>query len=228
MKSIIVTGTSKGIGRAICDWFLDHGHRVIEITRADSITLKSAKENQVIIEFDWKDYDELLRQMNELSISEVDILINNAGYLKTDDLSSADLSDFNRHMEVNVWYPLELTRHLIKREVLSKGAHTLNIGSVGGVQGTLKCGGLFNYSTSKAALASLTEFMAIEWGQEGKSVNYLALGAVNTEMLREAFPGYISEVDPEKMAESICSLAMTFGKNASGKIIQLAKSDPET
>lgn len=227
MKNILVTGTSRGIGRAISDKFLEEGHRVLEITRGNILKSINVSSNHIKIEFDWKDFEGLKKLLIEHT-SSIDIVINNAGYLKSASLAESKLDDFNEHMKVNVWFPLELCRALIDAELLSNDAHVLNIGSVGGVQGTLKFGGLFNYSTSKAALASLTEFMDLEWGKGKRSFNYLALGAVNTQMLRDAFPGYISEVDPKKMAESICSIALTIGQNTSGKIIQLSKSDPES
>jgi NAD(P)-dependent dehydrogenase (short-subunit alcohol dehydrogenase family) len=109
---------------------------------------------------------------------------------------------------------------------MSSGSHIVNISSMGGFQGSAKYKGLSYYSASKAALACLTECLATEFTEFGISVNCLALGAVQTEMLDEAFPGYKAPVDAKQMAEFISGFALTGHKFFNGKILPVALGNP--
>src|SRR5665647_2552069 len=91
-------------------------------------------------------------------------------------------------METNFFGPGSLIR--IVKPLMPSGSHIVNISSMGGYQGSSKYRGLSYYSASKAALACLTECLALEFNRFRISVNCLALGSVQTEMLDEAFPGY--------------------------------------
>ena len=97
---------------------------------------------------------------------------------------------------------------------------------MGGFQGSAKYSGLSYYSASKAALACLTECLANEFTGFGISVNCLALGSVQTEMLNEAFPGYKAPVDAKQMAEYISGFALTGHKFFNGKILPVAIGNP--
>ena len=89
---------------------------------------------------------------------------------------------------------------------------------MGGFQGSAKFKGLSYYSASKAAIACLTECLANEFKPYGISVNCLALGSVQTEMLNEAFPGYKAPVDAKQMAGFIAEFALTGHRFFNGKI----------
>jgi 3-oxoacyl-[acyl-carrier protein] reductase len=225
--NVLITGVSKGIGKALKEEFVLQGHKVWGISRQ----VEGSVENSILyrhVQFDWTDFGSLNQILNEvLEGFKFDIVINNAGYIGQENILNATLEEFNAHMKVNVWNVLELVRMLIQSSNLNKGAHIVNIGSMGGVQGSSKFEGLFSYSASKAALAALTESLDAEFGSDSLSFNYLALGAVNTEMLQEAFPGYISQVDPENMAKFIVAFSLTSGQLMSGKIIPVTKVDPE-
>jgi NAD(P)-dependent dehydrogenase (short-subunit alcohol dehydrogenase family) len=104
--------------------------------------------------------------------------------------------------------------------------HIVNVSSIGGVQGSIKFPGLTAYSTSKAALCSFTELFAEEYKDSSVRMNCLALGAAQTEMLEEAFPGYVAPVSAEKMAEFIVQFALTGHKWMNGKIIPVSLSTP--
>ena len=106
-------------------------------------------------------------------------------------------------------------------------AHVVIIGSMGGLQGSKKFPGLSAYSAAKGALAILTECLAEEWKQVGISVNCLCLGAVNTEMLDEAFPGYKAPVNAADMARFIGDFALSAHDFMNGRILPVALSDPD-
>jgi NAD(P)-dependent dehydrogenase (short-subunit alcohol dehydrogenase family) len=104
--------------------------------------------------------------------------------------------------------------------------HIVNISSMGGIQGSVKFPGLAAYSSSKAALICLTELLAEEFKDEKLAINCLALGAVQTEMLEEAFPGFEAPVSAKEMAEYISNFAMHGHKYYNGKTLQVSNSTP--
>jgi NAD(P)-dependent dehydrogenase (short-subunit alcohol dehydrogenase family) len=110
--------------------------------------------------------------------------------------------------------------------LMPRGAHILNIGSMGGFQGSAKFPGLSAYSASKAALHTLTECLAQELLENEVKVNCLALGSAQTEMLEKAFPGYESPVMAFEMGKYIADFAITGQKFFNGKVLPVAMSTP--
>ena len=102
----------------------------------------------------------------------------------------------------------------------------VNISSMGGVQGSAKFPGLAAYSSSKGALITLTELLAEEFKQTGPSFNVLALGAVQTEMLEEAFPGYKAPLTATQMAQYIIDFSLTGNTFYNGKVLEVSSSTP--
>jgi len=109
---------------------------------------------------------------------------------------------------------------------MKKDGHVVNISSMGGVQGSMKFPGLSAYSSSKGALITLTELLAEEYKETGPSFNVLALGAVQTEMLEEAFPGFNANVTAEGMAQYIMQFSISGHQMYNGKILQVSNSTP--
>lgn len=97
---------------------------------------------------------------------------------------------------------------------------------MGGVQGSVKFPGLSAYSSSKGAVITLTELWAEEFKETGPSFNVLALGAVQTEMLEEAFPGYEAPTTALEMAQYIKNFALTGYQFYNGKLLQVSNSTP--
>ena len=97
---------------------------------------------------------------------------------------------------------------------------------MGGVQGSAKFPGLAAYSSSKGALITLTELLAEEFKQTGPSFNVLALGAVQTEMLEEAFPGYKAPLTATQMASYIIDFSLTGHTFYNGKVLEVSSSTP--
>ena len=109
---------------------------------------------------------------------------------------------------------------------MPKDAHIVNIGSMGGFQGSSKFPGLSAYSASKAALHTLTECLAQEFTEQGIKVNCLALGSAQTEMLEKAFPGYESPVMAFEMGKYIADFALTGHRFFNGKVLPVAVTTP--
>lgn len=97
---------------------------------------------------------------------------------------------------------------------------------MGGFQGSAKFAGLSAYSSSKAALSGLTECLAEELKPNGISVNCLAIGAVQTEMLSKAFPGYKAPLSPAEMAGFIQYFALNGHRYFNGKILPVSITTP--
>ena len=109
---------------------------------------------------------------------------------------------------------------------MKKGSHVVTISSMGGVQGSVKFSGLAAYSSSKAAVIALTELWAEEYKETSVSFNVLALGAVQTEMLEEAFPGYQAPITAIKMARYIFEFSLNGNSYYNGKLLQVSNSTP--
>jgi NAD(P)-dependent dehydrogenase (short-subunit alcohol dehydrogenase family) len=147
-----------------------------------------------------------------------------AGSLVSQDFMKMKDSDARTMMETNFFGPAAAIR--ILRTLMVRGSHILNISSMGGYQGSTKFRGLSYYSASKAAIACLSECLAEEFRDSGISVNCLALGAVQTEMLAEAFPGYNAPVGAGEIASFISYFALNGQKFMNGRIIPVALSNP--
>jgi len=127
-------------------------------------------------------------------------------------------------LETNFFGPAALIRTMIP--YMNRGSHIVNISSMGGFQGASKYPGMSYYSAAKSAIANLTECLAGEFADSGISVNCLALGAVQTEMLEEAFPGYKAPVDAGSIAEFILYFAVNGHRFFNGKILPVAVNNP--
>jgi NAD(P)-dependent dehydrogenase (short-subunit alcohol dehydrogenase family) len=225
MKNIIITGTSRGIGYELALQFANSGHQVLAISRKIPQVLIE-NENITCLSVDLSNENDLNSVENFLANSwkKVDIIIHNAGSLISKPFAELSQSDFENVYKVNVFGVANLTR--IALPFLQKGSHVVTISSMGGIQGSMKFPGLAAYSSSKGAVITLSELLAEEYKEQGIAFNVLALGAVNTEMLQEAFPGYEAPISASEMADYIFNFALTGNKYHNGKIIQVSSSTP--
>jgi NAD(P)-dependent dehydrogenase (short-subunit alcohol dehydrogenase family) len=150
--------------------------------------------------------------------------VHNAGSLLLKSFSETTQDDFENIYKVNVFGVANLTRICIP--YLIKGSHVVTISSMGGIQGSLKFAGLAAYSSSKGAVITLSELLAEEYKEQGISFNVLALGAVQTEMLEDAFPGYQAPISAEEMADYIFNFTLTGNKYFNGKVLPVSSSNP--
>ena len=223
MKTIVVTGTSSGIGHQICIQAAKMNFHVISVSRNIEPLKDIGGIESFSIDITNKDYvDEFITNLKSRKIK-IDILINNAGYLVSELFGDTTYDSFKKTFDVNVFGLAEITRSLIP--IINSDGHVINISSIGGVNGLKKFPGLSAYSSSKAAVIALTEVLAEEY-QNGPSFNVLALGAVQTKMLKEAFPDYNAETKPEEMAKYILDFAINGNKLFNGKLISVSNSNP--
>ena len=132
--------------------------------------------------------------------------------------------DFLKVYDVNVFGVAELTKICIP--YLRKGSHVVTISSMGGIQGSLKFSGLAAYSSAKGAVITLSELLAEEYKTQEIAFNVLAIGAVQTEMLAEAFPDYQASLKASEMADYIYNFATTANKFFNGKVLQVSNTTP--
>ncbi|MFZ9028757.1 MAG: SDR family NAD(P)-dependent oxidoreductase [Crocinitomicaceae bacterium] len=226
-KVIVVLGASRGIGAATVQLLAKNfDHEIIALSRNGAKMQEQfgALSNVHSYTFDLAGSD--VRKNAEQIFSHfdrIDILINNAGTLVNKPFTELTHNDIASSYQVNVIGVMEVTQAAVGKMT---EAHIVNISSVGGFQGSVKFPGLSAYSTSKAALCSFTELFAEEYKNTSIKMNCLCLGAVQTEMLEEAFPGYEAPLSAEEMAAYIVDFSLNANKWMNGKIIPVSLSTP--
>ena len=225
MKHIIVTGTSRGIGLETVKILANRGHKILAVSRKKAPELATFK-NVTCLEIDLT-IEADLQKVSDYVATEwghIDILINNAGALVNKPFEEITAAEFEWVYKVNVFGLARLVQLCIPHFVVN--SHVVTISSMGGVQGTMKFGGLAAYSSSKGAVIILSELLAEEYKEQGISFNVIALGAVQTEMLEEAFPGYQAPLMPEEIGEYISDFALTGNKYFNGKVLEASSTTP--
>lgn len=225
MKNVIITGTSRGIGFELAQQFASAGHRVLGLSRnAEPLTQLNLKSVEgMACDLASPKATNLVKAALSQWDS-VDILIHNAGFLVNKPFLETTLEDFNKTYEVNVFALAQLTQIVLPK--MNKNGHVVAISSMGGIQGSAKFPGLSAYSSSKGAVITLMELLAEEFKDSGPAFNTLAIGAVQTEMLAAAFPGYQAPLQPQEMATYIMNFALTGNKFYNGKVLQVSSSTP--
>jgi NAD(P)-dependent dehydrogenase (short-subunit alcohol dehydrogenase family) len=224
-KNIIITGTSRGIGYELALQFAKEGYQVLAISRKTPQELID-NPNITCLSIDIAVEDEMhiIDKFIASTWKKVDVLINNAGCLVNKPFSQLTQSDFERVYKVNVFGVANLIRTCLP--YMQKASHVVSISSMGGIQGSMKFPGLAAYSSSKGAVITLSELLAEEYKEQGIAFNVLALGAVNTEMLQEAFPGYEAPISAQEMSDYIYNFALIGNKYFNGKVLQVSSSTP--
>lgn len=229
-KTAIVTGASRGIGYEISTALAEEGQQVIAVARSKEL-LESLQEtypdNIKTIPTDLTDSEELSNLIDEISQqkSAIGILVNNAGALINKPFDKLDKEDWQHMLNVNLITAVELIRSLLP--FFAEESHIVNISSMGGFQGSAKFPGLSAYSVAKGALSILSECLAAEFTERKIIVNALCLGAVQTEMLEQAFPGFKAPVNAREMGSYIANFALEGSNFYNGQVLPVTLSNPE-
>lgn len=226
----IVTGASRGLGYHTAKTLAQQNIAVLAVARDAQKLKKLAAEHTniqtIALDLTADSAITTLAQEAKKRFTALDILINNAGILINKPIEKTSAGDFRATLELNVVVPFLLAQALLPLLKAASKPHIINIGSMGGVQGSAKFPGLGAYSASKGALAVLTECMAEELKEVGVCTNCLALGAAQTEMLSAAFPGFKAPVTAQQMAEYIASFAISGHRYYNGKVLPVSLSTP--
>jgi len=225
-KTVIITGTSRGIGFELAQLFAKKQYTVLAISR-NTKTLEAIKHPNIkTFGVDLSNEDEIDTVVDYITSHKIKIqgLIHNAGTLINKPFLELSQTDFKEVYQVNVFSVALLTQKIIP--FMSENSHVVTISSMGGIQGSLKFPGLAAYSSSKGAVITLSELLAEEYKEQKIAFNVLALGAVQTEMLEEAFPGYEAPVKPAEMAQYIFDFTITGNKFYNGKVLEVSSTNP--
>ncbi len=236
MANIIITGASSGIGfEAVLDLTANKDNKVIALARSAD---KLRKLHEIVsslnhdggtlypAQFDivYGDYSNSLVPFIQSKFDKVDILINNAGELINKPFMETSNEDFAQMLQSNLIGHINMIRHVVP--FMSAGGHIVNVSSMGGFQGSAKFAGLSAYSSSKAALAVLTECLAEEFSGSGIKVNCLALGSSQTEMFEAAFPGLEAGTLAFEMGRYLAEFAQNGSTFYNGKVLPVSTSTP--
>lgn len=235
--NIIVTGASRGIGYELVKLFAaGNNNRIVALARngekLEVLKAECAKLNNsstvipIVLDLGNEKQVAALPDLLGKHFKQLDLLVNNAGAIVNKPFMEISQADLSHVYGVNVFSVIRLIQSLLPMMNEKTRSHVVNISSMGGYQGSLKFAGLSAYSSSKAALACLTECLAEEFKDKNIAFNCLALGAAQTEMLNEAFPGYKAPLSASEMAKFIENFALNAHLYMNGKIIPVSMSNP--
>ncbi len=223
-KTIVITGASRGIGFALTQLALQQGHRIYALSRNIQPLKKSERLYPYRIDLSEEQSLPIFAEQLQEEGIKIDALIHNAGMLLNKPFSETTTADFESIYRVNVFGLAALTRLLLP-SIEPKG-HIVSISSMGGLTSSAKFPGLAAYSSSKGAVSILTELLAEEYKETGPAFNALALGAVQTEMLAQAFPDFQAPVTAEEMAAYILKFALEGQQFFNGKVLPVSATTP--
>lgn len=223
-KTIVITGASRGIGFALTQLALQEGHRIYALSRNIQPLKKSERLYPYRIDLSEEQSLPIFAEQLQKEGIKIDALIHNAGMLLNKPFSETTTADFESIYRVNVFGLAALTRLLLP--LIEPKGHIVSISSIGGLTSSAKFPGLAAYSSSKGAVSILTELLAEEYKETGPAFNALALGAVQTEMLAQAFPGFQAPVTAEEMATYILKFALEGQQFFNGKVLPVSATTP--
>ena len=183
-KTAIVTGSTRGIGRAIALQLRDHGASVIVSSESPEDTAIAAAElGTTGVPCDVSDEVSLSHMVSTVveRFGGIDILVGNAGI--SGSLGESSLADFDRVMSVNLRSKVRLTELALPHMAGRENANVVLMSSISGLRGNRA---LNAYSLSKAAVAQLARNIAVQWGPSGVRANSIAPGMIATDMVRSA------------------------------------------
>lgn len=207
-KTCLVTGASRGIGRAIAEELGQYGANVIvnyrtSDTEAEAVaeTIAESGGESMIVQADVADYDQVAAMKEEIydQFGRIDILVNNAGITVDKKFENMTREDWDRVIDVNLGGTFNCTHCCFDDIRSADEGRLINISSVVGQQGNY---GQANYATTKSGLFGFTRTIALELASEGSTANCVAPGFVNTGML---------ETVPERVKEKILQRIPSIG-----------------
>src|SRR5437899_4116709 len=231
-KTAIVTGGSRGIGRAIVQALARTGARVVFTYLQNKSTADEISNNETIIGLpvDVTRFDqakELVKQVKE-RFGRIDILVNNAGITRDKLIALMSEKDWDDVLNTNLKGVFNLTKPVIGVMLRQRSGSILNITSISAIMGMA---GQVNYSSSKAGMIGFTKALAKEIEKANITVNALALGFVETDMagvLNEEYRAKALEriplgrfAKPEEMAEVALFMLSTEAGYMTGQVVQV-------
>ena len=228
--NFIITGASQGIGLSLVHEVMKNKeNKVVAIARNQEKLKKIEQSSQYSarlksIPFDitspYEKYETLKKEINVFFDGNVSILINNAGALFFKDIQEISMEEIEIQFQTNTLAPIKMTKCMVG--LFKKGGHIVNIGSMAGLQNAGKVSGLSVYSSTKGAIASFSEGVAVELLPKHIFVNCLMLGSVDTEMFQTAFPGVVPVMNPDDIAKWIVDFSINATPCMTGKVVPIS------
>jgi len=230
-KVVLITGGTRGIGRAIAEAFKRHGATVY-ITGTDEGRTKAAADEIGVkgVKMNVRDRDEVKGRVTEIVEAEggIDILINNAGITRDTLFLRMKDEDWDAVIDTNLTGIYNVTRHVVPFMVRKRSGNIVNISSVVGFTGNV---GQVNYSSSKSAIVGFTKSLSKELAGRGIRVNAVAPGYITTEMT-EKIPEKVKEMvrqsipmrregSPEEVAGAVLFLASDLSSYITGTVLHV-------
>ena len=202
MKTVCITGISRGIGRAIAEKFLKEGCRVIGTSTTGRVDFSHGQLS--VVELNLTSAESIATCAEQIAniAPHIDILANNAGALFDDEEVEVIIEKLRQTLEVNLIGTIDLTEHILP--LLSHGSHIVNISSSAGSFERTTGNKLYypSYKISKAALNMYTRTLALRLKDEGITVSSVHPGWVRTEM-----GGDDADISTEEAADGIYNTA---------------------
>lgn len=217
---ILVTGSSRGIGRETSLQLARYGATVYALSRTTSALRELSHEAQELdgsiipVTCDLTIPGEVYKARDQ--IEHIDVLIHNAGYFKPALLSDTALSEWNQHIQVNTTAALLLLQQFWPDLIASAHAAVVMVSSLAGVCGPDKFATAGAYTASKMAVTGLAEVAAAEGKEHQIRVNVVSPGSVETDMLKTAFPDMQADFTAEDVARQILFYASPASSPVSG------------
>ena len=226
-KSALVTGTSRGIGKAISTILQDKGARVYGVSRSEKETIKinspkmkdgtsETRGTFIPLQADLSQEQEI--QQVASKIDTIDILVHNAAYFQLTPFEQLTRDQWEQHIMLNLTTPFLLTRALWDKLKKPSGAESsiVFISSLAGVQNKEKFPETSAYVASKMGLVGLSEAIAVEGKAFNIRSNSISPGAVNTPMLQSAFPSMKADFNPQEIARMVLYYASSSSSPITG------------
>jgi NAD(P)-dependent dehydrogenase (short-subunit alcohol dehydrogenase family) len=222
-KNALVTGVSRGIGRAIAEKLTSEGHIVYGTyckSKTEAIFLKENLKSLKLFPVDFTKRAQTLKFIEKIKNIQFDAIVNNAGIFKLENFDSFDWQSWNDTLEINLITPFLICQKL--RNNIKKGGAIVNIASTDGMIGSYAS---LAYGASKAALINLTKSLANIFGERDIRVNAIAPGWIDTGMATEESykAALITPLGrngrPEEIAETVSFLISKKASFINGAII---------
>lgn len=234
-KTVLITGASRGIGRATAVLFAQKGYNVVinylrSVDAAYALfqQLKDMDCNVTLIQADIANRTQVRGMVSQATaqFGGIDVLINNSGIAQQKLFTDISESDWNAIFDVNVKGPFHCCQYVLPGMIRRKSGSIINVSSIWGITGA-SCE--VHYSASKAALIGFTKALAKEVGPSGITVNCVAPGVVDTEMNASLSPQDLDSLKeetplgclgtPEDIAHAIYFLASEKAGFITGQVL---------
>ncbi len=213
MKNVVITGANRGIGLALCEQFLQNNHCVFALCRntSDELEALSAKDQKLTIikGVDVTTEQGLTTMCQGLKDIHIDVLINNAGLLKGDNLNNVETDNIIEQFNVNALAPFNVCKRLLSQ--LSAGSKIAFISSRMGSISDNSSGGQYGYRMSKTALNAAAMSLSQDLKNDQISVAIYHPGWVQTRMVNHS-----GDISATESAAKLCQLIMAQDMSKTG------------